>query len=125
MTDVNGEDFRAAMAVVKNRLANIEAGQAAMNQSIQSMAESLNHFVTSVETRLAVGSERFKNLTEKIDTQTAELTGKASKEEVKELKDQTMSKRTAGTIAGGVSAATTFVVEILKAVLGIGAGGGN
>jgi hypothetical protein len=125
MGEVNGADFKAAMAVVQNRLANIETGQNAMNQSIKALADSLNHFVTSVETRLAVGSERFKNLTEKIDTQTAELVGKASKEEVKELKDQTMSKRTAGTIAGGVSAGITFVVEILKAVLGIGAGGGN
>jgi uncharacterized protein YwgA len=125
MGELNGDDFKAAMAVVKNRLANIEAGQAAMNQSIQSMAESLNHFVTSVETRLAVGSERFKNLTEKIDWQTAELSGKATAQEVKEIKDQMMSKRTAGTIAGGVSAGITFLVEILKAVLGIGAGGGN
>jgi hypothetical protein len=125
MTDVNGEDFRAAMAVVQNRLANIETGQNAMNQSIKALADSLNHFVTSVETRLAVGSERFKNLTEKIDWQTAELSGKATAQEVRELKDQMMSKRTAGTIAGGVSAVTTFLVEILKAVLGIGAGGGN
>jgi len=125
MTDLNGADFKAAMAVMENRLANIESGQTAMNQSIKSLAESLNHFVTSVETRLAVGSERFKNLTEKIDAQSAELSGRASAQEVKELKEQVMSKRTAGTIAGGVSALVTFAVEILKAVFGIGAGGGK
>jgi hypothetical protein len=125
MGEVNGADFKAAMAVMENRLANIESGQTAMNQSIKTMADSLNHFVTSVETRLAVGSERFKNLTEKIDAQTADLSGKASAQEVKELKDQVMSKRTAGTIAGGVSAVVTLVVEVIKSVFGIGAGGGQ
>ena len=125
MGELNGDDFKAAMAVVQNRLANIESGQTAMNQSIKTLADSLNHFVTSVETRLAVGSERFKNLTEKIDAQTADLSGKASAQEVKELKDQVMSKRTAGTIAGGVSAVVTLVVEVIKSVFGIGAGGGQ
>ena len=125
MGEVNGADFKAAMAVMENRLANIESGQTAMNQSIKTMADSLNHFVTSVETRLAVGSERFKNLTAKIDAQTADLSGKASAQEVKELKDQVMSKRTAGTIAGGVSAVVTLVVEVIKSVFGIGAGGGQ
>jgi hypothetical protein len=125
MSELTDSDFKAAMAVMQNRLGNIEASMAAINTSLQSLAGSQNHFVTSVETRLAVGSERFSHITRKIDEQTAALAGKADGKDLDELTGQVMSKRTAGTIAGGVSAAITFAVEIAKAAFGIGAGDGR
>jgi hypothetical protein len=125
MNELTDSDFKAVMAVMQNRLGNIEASMAAINTSLQSLAGSQHHFVTSVETRLAVGSERFSNITRKIDEQTAALAGKANADDLKELKSQIMSKRTAGTIAGGVSATVTFLVEILKGLLNTGAGNGR
>jgi hypothetical protein len=78
-----------------------------------------------VETRLAVGSERFSHIVRKIDETTAALQAKADGKDLDELKGQVMSKRTAGTIAGGVSAVITFAVEILKAAFEKGVGGGR
>jgi hypothetical protein len=125
MNELTDSDFKAVMAVVQNRLGNIEAGLTAINISVKALADSQQLFVTSVETRLAVGSERFSHIVRKIDENTASLAGKADSKELDELKGQVMSKRTAGTIAGGVSAVIAFAVEILRAVLGTGAGGGR
>jgi len=125
MNELTDSDFKAVMAVVQNRLGNIEAGLTAINTSVKSLADSQQLFVTSVETRLAVGSERFSHIVRKIDETTAALQAKADGKELDELKGQVMSKRTAGTIAGGVSAVITFAVEILKAAFGMGAPGGR
>ncbi|MGH9158192.1 MAG: hypothetical protein ACRD1K_20680 [Acidimicrobiales bacterium] len=118
--DMNGQELRVAMAVVKNRLESIDSALGSISASIQTLATTQSQFVTSVETRLAVGSERFATIVKRIDEGAALLARKADADDLDDLKGQLISKRTVGGISGGVAAGIAFLFELVRSIAGAG-----